>query len=241
MKRLTMMASYLILVNLLFLFSSCRNQNDERKLYSQKVEYDLKGPVKEVITYICKVEQENIPTDTTNFFGKYRLILDQDGNVKTDYKKTKNENGTEIIYKLVYSGKGKDISYDETGSIDGKAIEKAHYKYSWRTERSYQVAKENGDGYSYTVTMDKDFRIVKNELKQGGFQVTTTFKNFVKNQKVEKIIAWSTTKNVDTTKSVNIQVMKDYDRHQNPTKIYIYDHVDEKKPTAVVFRYYQYD
>jgi hypothetical protein len=239
-NQLKMKISLLLLVNIVFIFSNCGLQNDARKNYSQKVEYDLQGPVKEVVTYMCKVDQESIPVDTTNFFGRYSVTFDRDGNAIENSKKTKNENGTEIIYKLIYSGKGKEISYEESGSIDSKAIEKARYKYVWLDEHSYKTVKENGEGYSFTVTMDNDFRTIKNEVKQGDFQTSTTFENFVKDNSVTKIIARSTTRNVDTTKTVNVQVMKDFDRHHNPTKIYIYDDLDEKKPTAVVFRYYKY-
>ncbi|WP_316843480.1 hypothetical protein [Pedobacter psychrodurus] len=233
-----MKISLLLLVNVIFIFSNCGLH--EKKGYSQKTEYNLKGPVKEVIIHMCKVEGGNIPVDTTNFFGKERFTFDQHGNVMEDFRKTKNENGIEIVYKLVFSGKGKNRSYDETGSVDGKEIEKGSYEYVWLDDRSYKIVNKAGNGYSLLVTMDQDYRTIKTQLKQNNVEVNTTWEHVIKNDRVEKFKALSTVNNLDTTKNLNIQVMKAFDQHNNPTLIYTYDNLAEKKPIAVVFKRYRY-
>lgn len=235
-----MKVTYLLLLNLLFLFSNCKTQDGEPKGYSLKKEYGLKGPVKELISYMCKAEGENIPVDTANFFGKYRLTFDQNGNVIEDFKRTKNENGTDIVYRLLFSAKGKNISYDESGSIDGKEIEKSHYEYIWLDDLHYKIAKKTDGGYSVLVTLDKDYKAIKNQLKQTNLEVNTTYENLIKNNRVEKMKAFSTVSNGETKKNVNVFVMKGFDSHNNPTLIYTYDNLEEKKPTAVIFKKYKY-
>ena len=233
-----MKISLLLLISVILIFSNC--ELHEKKGYSQKTEYNLKGPVKEVNIYMCKVEGENIPVDTTNFLEKERLTFDQHGNVIEDFRKTKNENGVEIVYKLIFSGKGKNRSYDETGSVDGKATEKAHYEYIWLNDRRYHIVKKAGNGYSLMVTLDQNYKTIKTQLKQKDVEVITTWEHVIKNDRVEKFKALTTIINVDTTKNLNIQVVKAFDQHNNPTRIYTYDNLAEKKPIVVVLKRYRY-
>ncbi len=141
---------------------------------------------------------------------------------------------------MVFSGKGKNRSYDEKGSVDGKETEKGSYEYVWLGERSYKIVNKTGNGYSLLVTMDQDYRTIKTQLKQNNVEVNTTWEHVIKNDRVEKFKALSTVNNVDTSENLNIQVMKAFDQHKNPTLIYTYDNLAEKKPIAVVFKRYRY-
>ena len=235
-----MKVTSLILLNLILLFSRCTAQHGEPKIYSLKAEYGLQGAVKEVTTYLCKVNKQIIPPDTTNAFGKYKLTFDEQGNGLVNYRKRTNDNGMVIIYEMIYAGKGKNITYKEYISIDGKQSEVADYKYVWLDDLNYKIVKQNDTGQNQMVTMDHHYRIVKNQSKQGDVTETNNYKDFIKNNRIEKTVTQNEFKENEVVKSVEVMVMEDFDAHNNPTKIYFYNNLAEKNPETVIFKQYEY-
>lgn len=63
----------------------------------------------------------------------------------------------------------------------------------------------------------------------------------VNNNKIEKIKSTITTKTYDKTDiSYHIEVVKKYDEYDNPTIIYLYNTLDEKQLSDVIFQEYIY-
>lgn len=235
-----MKVSYLLLPNLILLFSHCTAQHNGGQGYSLKAEYGLHGAVKEVTTYLCKVNEQKIPSDTSNFFGKYVLKFDTQGNGQVNYRKRKNDNGVVIISEIIYAGKGKNITYQERISIDGKQPEVADYKYVWLDNLNYKIVKQNDTTENQIFTMDNNYRIVKSQSKQGDIIETNNYKDFIKNDRIEKTITLNERKENEVVKNVVVMVMKDFDRYNNPTKIYFYNNLAEKNMETVIFKQYKY-
>jgi len=235
-----MKVTYLLLLNLILLFSNCTAQHSEPKGYSLKKEYGLQGAVKEVSTYLCKVSKKVIPTDTSNFFGKYKLTFDRQGNGVVNYRKRKNDNGMVIIYEMIYTGQGKNITYKEHISIDGKETEVTEYKYVWLDDLNYNIVNQSDTTQAQMVTTDQNYRIVKSQSKQGDIVGTNNYKYFIKNNRIEKTVTLNERKENEVVKSVEVMVMKDFDAHNNPTKIYFYNNLAEKNPETVIFKQYKY-
>lgn len=223
----------------LILFSSAKGQDNRPKTYSLKVEYGFHGPVKEVESYVVKVNDGVAPADTTNFYGEYRLTFDRLGDGIINYKKLKNDSGA-VIYKIIYAGKGRSISYKQIITVNGEAPIESVYKYSWLNDYSYKLAPTNTNEYSEIVTLDRNYREIKMQSKQGDVQYTYHYENVINNNRIEKIRTFIERKGDTVTKSVNVSVNKAFDRHNNPTKIYFYDSLNEKKLVSVVFRKYKY-
>lgn len=231
---------YLLLFIVLLFFSNCKGQDDHSKVYSLKAEYGLQGAVKEVTTYLCKVNKQVVPTDTTNVFGKYKLTFDEQGNGLVNYRKRTNDNGTIIIYEMIFAGKGKNITYKERISIDGKQPGVTDYKYVWLDDLNYKIVKLNDTAENQMITIDHHYRIVKSQFKQGGVTETSSYKDILKNNRIEKTITQNERKESEVIKSLEVMVMKDFDAHNNPTKIYFYNNLAEKNPETVIFKQYKY-
>ena len=232
-----MKVSYLFLLNLILLFSNCTSQHGESNSYSLKAEYGFQGVVKEVTTYLCKVNGKVVPTDTSNFFGKYKLTFDEQGNGLINYRKRTNDNGKVVIYEMIYTGKGKNITYKEHTIIDGKQPDQADYKYVWLDDLNYKIVKQNDTAVNQIVTLGDNYRIVKVQSKQGGITETNSYQDFIKNNRIEKTVTFNESKGF---KSVDVMVMKEFDTHNNPTKIYFYNNLAEKNPQTIIFKQYQY-
>ena len=236
------MNKILLLLNIVLL-SSCNGQtNNVTENYSQKVEYGLKGNVKEMKKYVCKVENNKIPLDTTNFFRSYIKTFDEDGNSIEYNFSNKNEKNT-IYIKMIFSGKSKDISYKEIVSFDKQKKEEKEYKYVWLNDFTYKIVDINDENYSQTQTikLNKEFSIIEDNFKQGDYESLEKREIIAKNNKIEKIKSTITTKTDDKTDiSYHIEVVKKYDKYDNPTIIYIYNTLDEKQLSDVVFQEYIY-
>ncbi|QXU41144.1 hypothetical protein [Pedobacter sp. D749] len=215
-------------------------QHSGTKSYSLRKEYGLHGAVKEVSTYLCKVNKQGILSDTGNAFGKYKLTFDEQGNGQINYRKRTNENGAVIIYEMIYAGKGKNVTYKERIIIDGKQVEEAGYKYVWSDDLSYKIVKQNDTSDVQIFTLNNNFRIINFKLKQGDVEHNYKTDELIKNNRVEKTITLNENAENEITKSFDVMVMKEFDEHNNPTKIYSYDNLDEKNPIVVVFKQYKY-
>jgi hypothetical protein len=228
-----MKISYLVLLYAL-IFSSAKGQYNNPKTYSLKVEYGFHGPVKEVESYVVKVKEGVLPTDTTSFDGEYRLTFDRFGNGIMNYKKLKNDSGA-VICKIIYAGKGRSISYKQIIAVNGEAPVESVYKYSWLTDYSYKRVPTNTDEYSEIVTLDSNYREIKMQSKQGDVQYTYHYKNVINNNRIEKTRTYIEREADTVTKSVNVSVNKAYDQQNNPIKIYFYDNLDDKKTSLCGF------
>ncbi|MEO5911571.1 MAG: hypothetical protein ABIP95_11830, partial [Pelobium sp.] len=54
----------------LLMLGCTQKTKSQTQTYTQKVEYGILSPVKEVTFYLCKADKGKIPTDTTNFDKK---------------------------------------------------------------------------------------------------------------------------------------------------------------------------
>lgn len=236
------MNKILLFLNLVTL-SSCNGQmNNTTESYSQKVEYGLKGNVKEMKKYVCKVENNKIPLDTANFFRSYIKTFDEDGN-SVEYNSSNKDGKNTIHMKMIFSGKGRDISYKETVSFDKTKKQEKEYKYVWSDDFTYKIVDINDGNYSQTQTikLNKEFSIIEDNFKQGDYESLEKRETIVKNNKIEKIKSTITTKTDDKAEiSYHIEIVKKYDKYDNPTIIYIYNSLDETQLSDVIFQEYIY-
>lgn len=145
--------------------------------------------------------------------------------------------------KMIFSGKGKDISYKETVSFDKTKKQEKEYKYVWSDDFTYKIVDINDGNYGQTQTikLNKEFSIIEDNFKQGDYESLEKRETIVKNNKIEKIKSTITTKTDDKAEiSYHIEIVKKYDKYDNPTIIYIYNTLDETQLSDVIFQEYIY-
>lgn len=123
----------ILLFLLIQIFFSCNGQDSKttETTYSQKLEYGLKGAVKEVIQYTCPVKDGKITTEKSDNVGKSTMTIDKEGNlIEISRSWNFGTPDTTAKFKKEYSGNGKNITVKDnkiqeiksktTENIDGK-------------------------------------------------------------------------------------------------------------------------
>lgn len=235
MKKTT---AILLLVQLLV---SCKGQ-DIKTTYVQKLEFGLKGPVKEVAHYVCKVENNIIPIDKHNNYGKSIKQFDSLGNVlKTNYFWDFGEVGKSKS-STIYTGTGREVSLKETIHFNNDEAVETSYRYVWSDNYHYNIAATDESPYSNLVTLDKDYRVKMIVFKNGSqTQTTQEFKTIYKNKRIQEVEEKITDyKDGQEMVTYQIQVVQEYDAYGNPGVIYHYNSPDKQKLVNVIFAEYQY-
>ncbi|WP_222166556.1 hypothetical protein [Edaphocola aurantiacus] len=230
----------LLLLALLPFFTACEAQI---KTYSSRLEYGLKGAVKEVNTYCCIANNDQIPKDTTGFISKFKMTFDEPGNAIETYNvySPMRSGGITPTSRTIYSGKGKDISYKLHSALEEGKEKEAHYQYVWQDDYTYQIINTEDTTSRQIITLDKDFRIIKMVTEQDSFYAVDQRETIYKNGRIAKVITRSTAKmDGKTNNSISIWVVKEYDKHDNPRVLYIYDNAHEQQLKTVVFKTYTY-
>lgn len=230
----------ILLLALLPLFTACAAQS---KTYSSRLEYGLKGAVKEVNTYGCVASNDNIPKDTSGFLSKFTMTFDEPGNAL----KTNNvyspitPDGITPKSQTIYSGTGKNMSYKLLTALEEGKEKEGDYQYVWQNEYAYKIINKADTASWQLITLDKDFRMIKMVTESPSFTAVDVRETIYKNGKIAKVITRSTDKaDGATNSSISIWVVKEYDKHDNPSVLYIYNNADEQELSAVVFRRYHY-
>lgn len=232
-----------VLLLLLQIFPSCNGQDAKttEPVYVQKLEYGLKGPVKEVISYICSVKNGEIPANTANYTGKITMTFDSLGNVIAinkvwDFVSDKAE------FSSIFMGKGKDVSFKETSRINDGNLKEISYKNVWSDDYNYTIISPENNDYSTIVTLDKNYRIIKSVFrKEDSIQSTEEWETIYKNNKIQEIktkITQST--EGETREHYEIQVVQEYDKYGNPTVIHGYKDLSKQKVESVLYKEYKY-
>jgi hypothetical protein len=233
---------------LLFLqiFLSCNGQ-ETKITYVQKLEYELKGAVKEVTTYIYPLENDKIPANNGNYIGKITMTLDSLGNVITknkvwDFDRTASTKIDNAEFTSHFFGKGKELSFKETTRSGDGDVNEVEYKYVWLDDYNYTILPPNDDTYSITTTLNKEYQIIKCVYKKGNsIQSTEEWQTISKNNKIQEIKTKATeNQKGKKTVSYQIQVVQEYDKHGNPTVIYGYQDLNKQKVKNVLYKEYKY-
>ena len=83
--------------------------------------------------------------------------------------------------------------------------------------------------------------MIKMVTESDSFKAVDVRETIYKNGRIAKVITRSTdVSNGRENSYLSIWVVKEYDKHDNPSLLYIYDHADEQELKAVVFKRYQY-
>lgn len=244
------MKKTILLFLLLQVCFHCNGQGNKisATTYTQKLEYGLKGAVKEVTSYIFKVENGEIPADTTNYAGKTSMIFDRLGNMLVMHRlwtldTTGNSNRKKTEFKLLFSGKGKDISFKETYRFGDDNLKEESYNYIWSDDYNYTIVSSKESAYTSVITLDKEYRLIKSVfMKDDDAQMTEELEFIYKNDQLQERKNKITEKNRDGEIEVSyqIQVVQETDKYGNPTLIYGYSDVDKQKVTEVVYKAYHY-
>ncbi|HRB70884.1 MAG TPA: hypothetical protein PK776_03460 [Flavobacterium sp.] len=238
------MKKKVLLLLLLPLFLSCNGQESKttEAVYTQKLEYGLKGPVKEVITYIHTVDNGKIPANTAKPIGTTTITFDNMGNIMTITKIWDFERIGKSVFSSIFSGTGKDLSFKETVDLyDGEHTENS-YKYIWLDDYSYNIRSEKDSSYANIITLDKKYRLVKSIFKRDAvIESEEEIETVYKNDKIQEIIN-KEMENTDGKKSVSyrIQVAQKYDNQGNPTVLYGYDDLTKQTVKHVLYKEYTY-
>lgn len=221
------------------LFLSCNGVNN-KVAYSQKLEFGYNGAVKKVTTYICEVKFDKIPTDTTNYIGKRTTTFDSLGNtLKAVEVSNLSDYKTEFV--TIFSGKGKNRTFQQKHSFGTDDIEENNYKYVWSDDYNFKIVPIGKSGkfeLITTSTLDKNFRVIKTTYaSKDTIRITDEFKYIGKAEKIHK-----RTVNEGNNKRIIIQVIvpKEYDQYGNPTLLYNYTDTDKQKIQNVLFTEYEY-
>ena len=238
------MKKTILLLVFLQVFFSCNGQSTKslKNDYVQKMEFGLEGSVKEVTTYVCKVENGNIPTDKTKYYGKMIKQFDIQGNaLKIQDQWDMGELGKSESLSI-YSGKGRAISFKDIVHFKEEAATELNYKYDWSDNYHYTIAATDKSPYLTFITLDKDYRLSKIVFKNGNeIQVTQEFERIYKENKVWEIKETITDYNDgEKTITYQIQVVQKYDQYGNPTVVYSYNGLDKQQFENVLFTEYQY-
>lgn len=229
-----------VLLSILALSSTCIAQ--ENNTYSQRIEYGLKENVKEVTTFVCKISDNTIPADTTNFFAKYTTTFDQAGMIIASNKVWNlGAVGNLRESKTINFSKGRDISYKNILTLEDGYVDVKDYEYQWVDDYHYMILDKSDSNYSQSIWLNKNFKITKDVMKHGNIEFVNEIETVYKNDRMEKIVTYITEKRDDDIfKEIQILIMKTYDKHGNPTLVHSYDHIDEKQVNEVIFKKYTY-
>ncbi|MNS92096.1 hypothetical protein D3C72_1262170 [compost metagenome] len=126
-------------------------------------------------------------------------------------------------------------------ALEEGSEKESHHQYVWQDEYTYKIINKDDTTSSQTITLDKDFRIIKMVTESNSFNAVDVRETIYKNGRIAKVITRSTD-NADGLKntSISVWVVKEYDQHDNPSVLYIYNNADERQLNAVVFKTYQY-
>lgn len=225
------------------IFFPCNGQDSKipETAYSQKLEYGLKGAVKEVTQYTCTVKDGKIPTDKSANVGKSTMTLDNQGNLLEinrfwDF----GTPDTTAKFKKEYSGKGKNITVKEISNLHGNT-EEINNRFVWSDNYNYSIVSEKSP-YVYTVTLDKNYRLIKYVIKNGDeIESVEEIEAIYQDNKIHEIKS-KTTENIDgkMTVSYKIQVMQSFDTYGNPTVIYTYRDINKQNIAGVLYKDYTY-
>lgn len=232
---------------LLFLqiFLSCNGQAP-KITYVQKLEYGLKGTVKEVTSYIYRVENGKIPANTGNYIGIITMTLDSLGNVITIHKlwdfdrnaSTKIDNAE---FTSRFFGKGKDISFKETSRYSEGDLKEISHKYVWSDDYNYTIITQDDNTHSTLITLDKEYRLSKSVFKGDDMQSVEEWETISKNNKIQEIKTKITEDlQGEVTVTYQIQAVQEYDKYENPTVIYGYYDLSKQKVENVIYKEYKY-
>lgn len=237
------MKKTLLLFLLSQLFLSCNGQDSKttETTYSQKLEYGLKGAVKEVTQYTCPVIGGKIPTDKHDNVGKSTMTIDNEGNlIEINRSWGFGTPDTTANFKKEYSGKGKNITVKETSNVQGN-VKEINNRFVWSDNYNYSIISEKSP-HVYTVTLDKNYRLIQYIIRnKDKTELVEDIETIYKDNKIQEIKS-KTTEKIDgkTTVSYQIQVMKSSDSYGNPTVIYTYKDINKQKVAGVLFKDYTY-
>ncbi len=240
------MKKTLVLFLLLQAFLSCNVKKSEitETTYTQKLEYGLKSSVKEVTGYICRVENDKIPTDTSKYIGKTTMTFDSLGNMIEKNKLWDlgiGKVGT-AEFSSIFSGTGKNLSFKETSHTGDDDLKIKSYNYVWSDDYNYTIVSLEDTTHSSIITLDKDYQLIKSVFKEKDvIQSTEEWETVYKKNKIQEIKTKITGNNNGTTEvSYQIQVMQEHDNNGNPTVIYVYKDIGRQKVVSVIYKEYKY-
>lgn len=233
-----------ILLLLLQAFLPCNGQENKiiETAYTQKLEFELKGPVKEVTSYTCKVENGKIPPNSAIHLGKITMTFDNTGNIFTINKLWDFGTLGKSAFLSHYFGKGKALSFKETGRFNDGDLKEINYKYVWSDDYNYSIVATEDSTRVTFITLDKNYRLLKSVYKHKETMLSMEeFETVYKNNMIQEI----KTKTTDNTEgkmvvSYQIQVVQKHDTYGNPTFIYGYKNSSKQKVEYVLYKEYIY-
>lgn len=111
----------------------------------------------------------------------------------------------------------------------------------WSNNYNYSIVSEKSP-YVYTVTLDKNYRLIKYLIKNGEeIESVEEIETIYQDNKIHEIKS-KTTEKIDSkiTVSYQIQVMQSFDTYGNPTVIYTYRDINKQKIIGVLYKDYTY-
>lgn len=238
------MKGTIALLFLLAVFFSCQGQSNKipETTYTQKLEFGLKGPVKKVTSYSCKVTDGKMPADTTDYIGRSTMTFDNSGNVLTVEKIWDFGTIGKSRFSSKFSGTGRAISFKQIARIDDKEAKEASYNYQWSDNYNYMILSTKSSEDTNLITLDSNYRLIKNVFKkEGRIQSTEEWNTIYKDKKIKEVETRITEHSKEGTEvSYQVQVTKEYDKYGNPTVIYGYQDRDRQAVKQVLYKKYEY-
>lgn len=239
------MKKTVVLFSTLSIGFSCRGQVNkvpETMPYTQKLEFGLKGPVKEVTNYIYKITEGKVPADTVDYVGKSTMTFDLSGNVLTEDKIWDLGPIGKSTFVSKFSGTGRAISFKQIARIDDKEAKESSYSYQWSDHYNYMIVSAERNNDTNLITLDRNYRLIKNVFKkEGGIQSIQEWKTIYKDKKIKEVETKITEYSKEGTEvSYQVQMVREYDKYGNPTVIYGYGDRNRQTIKQVFYKKYAY-
>lgn len=207
--------------------------------YSLKKEYGFKGKVKKVTSYMVNVGRYQIPVDTLNYYGKSTMYFTNNGDLQ-EYNQLFDLPNYYYISKAKYKGKGKQVSFIEKTVLNGAEEKVTEYQFTWPDDLHYKIIALNGEGIR-DVELNKDFTVKRVGFMRDSYKSVETAKYTYIDDALEQVVYEMTaTDNGETSITKDVRKVQSIDVYKNPTVIYFYKSEDNRVPTSVLFRYYEY-
>ncbi len=235
----------IVLLYLLPVFFFCQGQSNkipETTNYTQKIEFGIKGPVKEVTNYTCKVTDGKIPADTTDYIGHSTMTFDQSGNVLTLERIWDFGTIGKSRFSSTFSGTGRAISFKQTARFADQEATESSYSYQWSDNYSYRIVSAERNNDTNLITLDRNYRLIKNIFKkESSIQSIEEWETIYEDKKIKEVVTKITEYSKGGTEvSYQVQVVQEYDKYGNPTVIYGYLDRNRQTIKQVFYKKYTY-
>lgn len=226
------------------LFCNAQEVDTTKLVYTQKLEYGIRGSVKEVKSYTSIVNNGMIPTDTSDWTRRSSMTFDSLGNaIDISYFWHFGADTATSEHKMTFSGKGKAITFKGSTSFNKASTTETSYKFVWLDDYQYNIVREEDSVCVETNVLNEAYGITKKSMSYlDNYLWEDEIETLYEDNRIAEIkIIARVQRNGEMNISREIQVVQKFDTYGNPTVLYEYNNDEGKQELeAVIYRTYTY-